>query len=100
MKRESIEGLGGAWLAAALGVVLMVAVLPIAGSLLAKDSELYYRALQEDGTIEWMTVWTFLAATALFTLAALRRRKLGRVPWFYLAVAAFCFAVMVPVPKT
>lgn len=55
--------------------------------------ETYYRTIQEDGWIEWMTVWAFLLAAAVYVLIARRERAAGTVPWFSLGVALFAFVV-------
>ena len=46
---------------------------------------------QEDRALEWMSFWSFLAAAAVFAVAARRRhRAIGRLQWFLIGLAAFC----------
>ncbi|MCP3986961.1 MAG: hypothetical protein GY723_21445 [bacterium] len=51
----------------------------------------HYRLLQEDGLIEWATVWCLIAASFCFGVIAFRARGLERV--FPVAMVLFCLAV-------
>ncbi|MFQ5768839.1 MAG: hypothetical protein ACE5ID_12770, partial [Acidobacteriota bacterium] len=55
------------------------------------DSDLFYRSVQEDETLEWGTFWAFVLATAVFAAAA-RKVPVGR-GWFLWLLSLFCFAV-------
>lgn len=79
--------------AAAVLANALILVFPLAAGLIERsDSELYYSLVQEDGALEWMTVWAFfLAAAALFLIARDQRRAGGGTPWLTLGLALFCF---------
>jgi len=82
------------WGAALLANLLIVLVLIVAAWVKAGNSELYYRMVQEDGALEWMTFWSFFLAAGVFAWAALRRHRAeAGFPWFFLGVSAFCFIV-------
>lgn len=58
------------------------------------DSERYYALVQEDGTLEWMTFWSFFLAAVGFALAARVQSKSGAAtPWLTLGLALFSFVV-------
>jgi hypothetical protein len=74
-----------------LANVLVLGVLAFAWALEQRDPECFYRAVQEDGTVEWVSFWAFCLAGVA---AALRqRRQTRRLPWFLGGVALFCFFV-------
>ena len=80
----------------ALLIVNLVVVAPFvwAAATAFLSPERYASSLQEDGTVEWTTVWSFLGAMACFLLLAHRQRRAARtVPWFSLCLAAFCLFV-------
>lgn len=70
----------------------ILGVLAWAWALNRLDSDYYYRAVQEDESLEWFTFWAFAFAAAFFWWAA-RRRARERFPWFFLLVGLFCFFV-------
>ena len=86
------RGPGAAFL---LGANLLVlGVLTYAAVLESRAPAFYYASLQEDAYLEWATFWGFLAAAALFFVAATRQRRERRVlPWFLCGVGLFCFVV-------
>lgn len=59
------------------------------------DYDLFYRSVQEDEALEWATYWTFIGASGVFAMAALRQWLNGDValPWYLAGVALFCFLV-------
>lgn len=79
---------------ALLASVFVLGTLVYAAGLEARDPDVYYRALQEDGTLEWATFWAFLlAAVANLRAARAFRREGGPWPWFGVGLALFCFLV-------
>ncbi len=74
---------------------LLVGALLVAAAVTFDSANALYQALsQEDGPVEWATVWAFLGAAAFSLLAARRqRRSTGEVPWFLVGVALFCFVI-------
>ena len=75
------------------GTAVVLGSFGLAWLLNASQPEVYDRLSQEDGWIEWSTVWAFLVACGLWLRSA---RREGRHAWalaFPLAVAAFCFLV-------
>lgn len=78
----------------AAGNLAALLVILICSYLNSYDSELYYRALQEDELLEWASFWAFFTAAAAFVFHAIRQRRIGiKVPWFSAALALFCFVV-------
>jgi hypothetical protein len=74
------------------GIILGVLALEVGLNVFQPD--LYFRSVQEDEFLEWGTFWSFASAAAVFLWAAsLQRRKEGRIPWFFVAVALFCLFV-------
>lgn len=80
-------------LVAALVANVLVFVFPLAaGWIEESNSDLYYTLVQEDGALEWMTVWAFLLAAVVLVMVARGQRKAGHgTPWLTLGVALFCF---------
>lgn len=73
---------------------LILLVLIIAGVLVNLDPELYYRAGQEDGFLEWATFWAFAIAAYRYVVIAVRdRRESGGIPWFAVGLGIFCILV-------
>jgi hypothetical protein len=80
--------------AAALANAFVLAPLGLFAWLNELDSDLFYRAVQEDEWLEWGTFWGFLAAAAAWGTAAFRQwRRTDLWPWFLGGVALFCFVV-------
>ena len=76
---------------AVLSNSVILLVLVTAGVLSSVDPDLFYRAGQEDGVLEWATFWAFvLAAFAYFRNAAYDWRTAGGVPWFAVGLGLFC----------
>ncbi len=74
-----------------LGPSVIFAVLAASGLAAALWPDAFYRISQEDGPIEWATVWAFvLAAVAHLRIAGARR---GLATAYGLALAAFCIVV-------
>ena len=70
-----------------------VAILPLLVAFYLSESnrDAYYQAVQEDEFLEWATVWAFVAAAAVFGVAAWRQRRAsGALPWFLAGVSLFC----------
>jgi hypothetical protein len=60
----------------------------------ARNPDAYYRALQEDGVLEWATVFAFLFAAGGLARAALRPAAIGaRATWSAAGLALFCALV-------
>ncbi len=79
---------------AVLSNSLILLVLLVGGTLASVDPELYYRAGQEDGFLEWGTFWAFVIAAYRYFLNALHdRRESGGVPWFAAGLGLFCVLV-------
>ena len=77
-----------------LAAGLVLSVVALAWALDRFSPERYYRWLQEDEALEWITFWAFAGASILaFLLAARQRRGGTRLPWFLLGVGVFCFFV-------
>ncbi|MGQ0835428.1 MAG: hypothetical protein ACT4O5_11015 [Gammaproteobacteria bacterium] len=73
------------------GNLLILGSLALGGILAALAPEQHYRAVQEDGYVEWASFWAFaLAAVAFIAAASRERRAAHRVPWFALCLGAFC----------
>jgi len=80
--------------AAVVANLLIVSVLGYAAVLQAYSPVAYYRAVQEDGILEWASFWAFmLASVAALRGAFSQRRATQQLPWFLLAVAVFCLVV-------
>ncbi len=80
--------------AAVLANSLILLVLIVGGTLASVDPELYYRAGQEDGFLEWATFWAFALAAYRYFLNALHdRREAGGIPWFAAGLGVFCILV-------
>lgn len=76
------------------GNAIMLCVLAYVGFLHEADYDGYYRALQEDESLEWATYWAFIAAAGVFAIVAVRQRRAGvAVPWFTAGLSVFCFFV-------
>ncbi len=75
------------WVAAGL----LAALLGLAAGLSAWRPSLYYTLSQEDGFVEWATVWAFLLAALGHARVARAHRGLARTYGFLLGL--FCFAV-------
>lgn len=70
---------------------VILAVIGVSGVVQALWPDAYYRVSQEDGPVEWATVWAFvLAAAAHLGIAASRR---GLATLYGLSLAAFCIFV-------
>ncbi|MCP5056620.1 MAG: hypothetical protein GY937_07800 [bacterium] len=77
-----------------LANLLVLGVLAFAWALELRDPEFFYRTVQEDGTVEWVSFWAFFLASGTWALAAWRqRRSTGQLPWFLGGVALFCLFV-------
>ena len=89
------DRLGPIGVAAALVAnALVIGTLAYAAALHAYAPDLYGVAVLEDEYLEWATFWAFLAASGACVLGAVRElRTSGRWPWFFVGLAAFCFAV-------
>ncbi len=74
-----------------LGPALLLAVLAAGGVLQAASPDAYYRVSQEDGPVEWATVWAFLVAAGVHLHLGLSRRGLAVA--YGLALATFCAVV-------
>ncbi len=57
------------------------------------NPDLYYQNVQEDQPLEWMTFWAFIVAAFFYIRAAVSDRRLGKLPWFLVGLAAFCIVV-------
>jgi len=80
--------------AAILANLLALGIFLYASRLFEADPDAYYRAVQEDQTLEWASFAAFLGAAAIFAIAAVRQRRETRlVPWFLAGVSLFCFFV-------
>ncbi len=80
--------------AAIVANLLILATWAYAAILQWASNDDYLRAGQEDGTLEWGTVWAFLFAAVFNLVAAVCfRRTAGGVPWFWVGVSVFCFVV-------
>jgi hypothetical protein len=56
-----------------------------------RDADSYYQLLQEDGVLEWTTVFALLLAAGCFARAALRGARGGlRAAWFPALLSIFC----------
>lgn len=76
------------------GNLLILVVLVAAGVLATWAPEHYYRAVQEDGYLEWASFWAFALAAVTFVLNARTEIRAARtLPWFTVAVSAFCLVV-------
>ena len=71
----------------ALGLIAGFSVLS------ALSPDLYYRNVQEDQPLEWMTFWGFVIAAFFYVRAAVSDRRVGKLPWFLVGLAAFCIVV-------
>ncbi len=81
-------------IAALIANVLTIGTLLYAWLLLQNDADRYYRAVQEDQTLEWASFLAFFVAAVLFGVAAVRKWRItGRIQWFPLGLALFCFVV-------
>jgi len=79
---------------AALGTTAGALLCAWLWTLSARDPDAYYRMLQEDGILEWATVFAFLLAAACLVRAALRPLAIGaRAVWSAAALALFCALV-------
>jgi hypothetical protein len=77
--------------AAALANALIIVILVGGGVLAAVYPGLHYRVAQEDGLLEWLTFWGFLAAAFRYFANALDdRRRRGGLPWFAVGLGLFC----------
>jgi hypothetical protein len=82
------------WIGAGLANLIVVAPLLWAAAVQARSVTTYAASVQEDGILEWTTVWGFVVATLFFALAAWRERRAGRLlPWFSVGLALFCLLV-------
>ncbi|MBW2243059.1 MAG: hypothetical protein JRH01_13830 [Deltaproteobacteria bacterium] len=74
-----------------LGPSVILAVLAVSGIVEALWPDTFYRISQEDGPVEWATVWAFvLAAAAHLGIAATHR---GMATLYGLTLAVFCIVV-------
>jgi hypothetical protein len=73
------------------GLAVLLALLAAGATAHAFFPTAYYRLSQEDGPVEWATVWSFAAAALLHARAALARGGLRR--GFGALLAAFCLVV-------
>ena len=74
--------------------LLVLLTFVVAAVLNDLDPNLYYRSVQEDEYLEWATFWGFIAGAYFYSAAAVwQYRQAGKLPWFVLALAAFCFLV-------
>ncbi len=74
-----------------LGAVVLAALLGVAATLQALQPSDYYTLSQEDGLVEWATVWAFLLAAAAHLRLVWGQRGVARS--YGLLVAAFCVVV-------
>jgi hypothetical protein len=80
--------------AAVLANGLVLAPLALFAWLNDWDSDLFYRAVQEDEWLEWGTFWGFIGAAVVWGVAAFRQlRRTDLWPWFLGGLALFCFVV-------
>jgi hypothetical protein len=76
-----------AWLGNSLVVFVIVAL----GAIESLDRDVYYRAVQEDGAVEWATVLLLIPGMWLSVAAARRARTdAGAFRWFFVGLGAFC----------
>lgn len=102
MSRKQVREVGSkSWgvasltmLESVLATLLILAFAAGAGWVESSNSELYYRLVQEDGTLEWMTFWAFFLAGVGFILSARAQQRAGAgMPWLTLGLALFCLVV-------
>ena len=78
-----------AWLPTALALLFAGSILVLGGV----DPGRYALLLQEDGHVEWMTVWAFMLGCAMFGFAAVNRaRGRERIPLILLALFSLLVA--------
>jgi hypothetical protein len=76
---------------AALGSLAGTALCAALLWLSQRDGDAYYRLLQEDGVLEWSTVFALLLAAGCFARAALRGARSGlRASWAPALLSLFC----------
>jgi hypothetical protein len=84
----------GAWATSGLANLLIVVPLAWAIAIKKVSPELHAYSLKEDGALEWMTAWAFLAAGLIFARAAwLGNRNRKRSQWFLVCLAVVCVLV-------
>jgi len=76
---------------AAFGNALILGVLASWATLHAYWPEIYYGSVSEDAILEWMTFWSLAIASVVFFMAGLRQFREGKLPWFLVGLALFCF---------
>ncbi len=82
------------WPAAVVANLFVLAPLLWAAALHARSATAYAASVQEDGVLEWATVWAFVLAAGLFAVGAARqRRDRQTLPWFSIGLALFCLLV-------
>jgi len=80
----------------ALALANLVVVAPLLWAVVVQNlsTTLYASSVQEDGMLEWMTAWAFVAAAAVFAYAARAEgQRQRRFPWFSIGLALFCLLV-------
>jgi len=77
----------------ALANLLTLGLIAGFSALSVLDPDAYYHHVQEDQPLEWMTFWGFIVAAFFYVRAAVGERRLGRLPWFFAGLAAFCVVV-------
>ncbi len=95
MEKSRLPGVSQLGLSTALvSNFLLLAVVIYAALIQSTTSDFYYQSVQEDEYVEWASFWAFLAAGAVFVVAAMRQRSAtGKLPWFLAGVALFCIFV-------